>query len=402
MIPVGRIAGVAAGAAGLSAFAAPLAARGGEHDIATPTTSAAIGAGAGLAVVGGGIGAARWGEHALRPALSRGGRIGAAIGAGMLVGALSGGVMAHVTDRTQVHRQVSAARTELETERQRADAKDSSVPDLQERTSGLHELADEAESAPRARRIDDGRIDLVGAPIGAAAATLFAQYDRPNKGLWLGDQQRTVGERTFSIGPLMQELIGDQVAKRGAEAVLVEEPSRLEHVLRTKVDHASTGTVGVIDAEEAAGWYDDPDAVGEKDISWRWDSYVEELATRQELDLRERSWGLGRFSDSVPLLALVGVDSLEDARHLAHQATVGRSLMAVAVVKLPDDAPTRWALASVTADGNPHRFGSLGATFHIGGLLDERVEAVVDSAGSEWDRTQLRAPKETADESAAP
>ncbi len=331
-----------------------------------------------------GLAAARWGEHTLRSGVVRGGRGAALLGAATLGGAALGAVASLAAGRLAVTRRTNDHRSALEDERARGSELDAQVEHLSERAEGVRALVDEARPATPMRDIVDGRVDLIGAPIGPAAKHLFNAYDRHDNGLWLGDQQRTVGDRTFTIAPIVMAELGERIQSSPRTLVELGAPD-VEEIVFREVDSTRSGSTGVIDPDEADSWYDDIDSIGEKDITWRWSELLDELGADERILGSGHVWRLEPFSDEVPLLALVGVDSVDEARTFAQHAAAVTPAAAYAVVELPADAPCRYALASVAfPESSPDERATNAERSEVG-ESDERIVAVVSAAGSRLD-----------------
>lgn len=337
---VQRLAGVTAAFAGTAAFAAPLAvARDEQRNGPGPELVGAGTAAAGTVLLGGGLGVSRVAEHLLRPGLARFGRASAATGAALLAGSIAGMLGAHLADRVGHHRTMGTAREDL-------DAAD----ELGASTQRLRTLEAEAAPATVELQVDDGRIDLVGAPVSAVVTTLLAHYDLSDDGLTTGDQQRSVGDRTYSIGTVFAELAREHLQSSPGTPFVVER-DRLAEFLSTRVDGSAGGRSGIVDVAEARAWYAE-NGPGEADVTWHWDEHLDSIAmasnpTAPATDgYYERTWSISRFSTNHVMLALPGIDTASEATTIArHAAIVGRQVKAV--VELPADAPTRYALATL-------------------------------------------------------
>ncbi len=392
-----RIAKVGAAVAGLGAFTATLAA--GRTDTPDAThlmTVGAVGVGAGALTLAGGIGAARGAEAVLRPAIARGGRIAAAIGAATLAGSLLGTVAAFASPQSTILRDRVGARSDLRGAQHEREALEREAVDLRdsrrsadEKRESMQELVDEARPATIERQVDDGRVDLVGARIEPAMQALYARYDRDERdsGIWFGEQQRSVGDRTFTIAPLVTAVVGTPDLDRiEDELPRVGSPGQLAEVVSEQVDRVGSGTRGVIDVDEADVWYDTMSAPGEHDITWDYTGLLDEL---QEYGREHgRGWSVAKFAADRPLLVLVGVDSLTDAQAYAKRATWQNDIKATAVVELPEGAPARYALASVSHDGELD--DDTPKAGRVPDFFDPRIASIVDHRGNVLEPADLR------------
>jgi hypothetical protein len=354
---VQRIAGIGAAIAGVGAFTGTLLAGRGDDTPARQLLVSGGIAGAGALALGGGVGVARWGEQALRPGITRGARSAAAVGAALVAGAIAGTVTSFVADRFGQHRATDVARERRDAATARVDAAKEAAKQpgrIDDEAAHAKDLEAEAATAKVALQIDDGRVDLVGAPVSAAATSLLNQYDRDDNGLTLAEQQRTVGDKTFSIGATAARLLAAR-DKDEAGTPPIEDVGALEKFLSDTVD--TGGRSGYIDVDEARAWYGAA-GPGERNVTWGWKSHLDSIASvsqgefQASLDKdRRTTWSLGEFDDGVPMLALPGADTLEQAMNLATEAAAEQRTT-MAVVKLPDGAPTRFALASLQENGD--------------------------------------------------
>jgi hypothetical protein len=383
---VPRLAGITAGIAGVGAAGAVLAmSKSDDADGVGPELKVGLGlAAGGLLALGSGYGIAQWAETGLRPGVARAGRSGAAIGAALIAGSIVGLVGAAVASQWVDNSRTHHAREDVDAAEARvAKAADAAkeAPKVEAQAERADQLGDEAAKADVELQVDDGRIDLVGAPLSAATAAVYGQYDTGDDELYLGDQQRTVGDRTFSIGTAMNELLAPSLAKDASDTATVDRAA-FSKLLTDKVDTDAAGKSGIIDVSEAKQWYSEA-GPGELDVTWGWKQHLDSIAKtahpkQPATDATyEVTWSLGQFDPEkhTPMLALPGVETVDEAAKLARQASVWSSV-AMVVVSLPDDAPTRYALVRLQGNGN----GSyVDKDTNLKPYLSEDVRAVVDA-----------------------
>ena len=371
-----RVLVLGAAAIGAGAFGASL--QGGRNgDGGAPNTlPALVGIAAGAVALGGGIGMARLAESTLRPGFAQAGRALAAAGGAAIVGSATGLIGAYAVSRRTTHQLVD----EQARVRDAAQARIDELPEpgaaaakLDEEAAGLAALEAEAEPVEVELQVDDGRIDLVGAPVAAVALTLFNHYVASrDHGLSYRDGQRTDDEgRSFSIMPLLEDLL--DIRTQDEDDLLGVTATTVEARLRTLVD---TDESGIIEAAEARAWYD---GLGEVDVTWDWPGLLEEIGPNRHVDSEHRALSIGAWDDSTPLLAMPGYDDLDDVAEVARAIARRTSLGAVAVVELPADAPTRYALATVLHDGN-QKYGAHADAWDVSSDFHPSVVRITDGA----------------------
>ncbi len=371
-------------AVGAGAFATSLiAARPGDEHSLRPVP-ALVGIAASALAIGGGLGMAKLAEAALRPGAASAGRLIAAAGGAALVGTGTGLLAAYGLSRRVAHQRMHEPERALDAARQR----EAELPEpgaaaekLDNGTSGLEQLREETEPIDVELQVDDGRIDLVGAPVAAIARSIHDQYVLvKDQHLSLAQMQRSDGDgRTFSIAPMIEAMIGREI-DAGEWPQLT--PADIEAWLARELD---TDDSGVIDVDEAHAWYE---RTGEVDVTWDWESLLEEIGPNQHHDPETRAFTIGSWWDDTPMLALVGVEDLEAAKARARGAAAGDDRSGVALVELPAGAPATYALASLLRMGD-RSFRGIDAAADLAADFHERVVFVTDGE----DDVELDAPR---------
>jgi hypothetical protein len=307
-------------------------------------------AGVGTLGVVGGTFAARSAEQALHPTLARGGRIAAAVGAGLLGGAILGTLGSELQRAFQGRTRTDAAAERLAQEQ----ARSSTAPSADAATkdaAATRALVDDYQPAPAGSSTrlpaSDPRVDIGGATVASAAGAILRAFDSNDTGVvWTGEQQRVVHGRTLSLASAVS------LAPRHDDgAVDFAKPSELEDLITAHIDRPDTGTPGTIDDAEAAAWYG-PDGIGEKDITWDGEAAtVQRLFSEPAVSAEDAAWTLGAYAPKTgPILYLTGVDSEAAARALL-PSLVHDDLPAPVLVRLPDGAPSRFGIVSLLRNG---------------------------------------------------
>jgi hypothetical protein len=354
MTSLPRIASIAVGTIGIGAAAGRLAYdtrpadRGPDGIVAT---GAGVGAGS-LALLGG-TAAARSAEQALRPGIARAGRTTAALGAALVAGSLLGEVAARFLGVADGRRSSGDVRDELAKQQARIDAPQDATKRANSDAARYERLAEEFTPLPTTAaerpRPADGRIDLAGAPIGAAARALHQRYDvNDDDVLGLDERQRPIAAGSASIATLMSIAHAATAATAKRDEPITIKVADLEQVIADEVD--TGGITGVIDNDEATAWFG-PDGVGEKTITWDGaDAFVASVASPAHSD-EYSTYAPGPWRPGGDdILYLPGVYTESAAKEQLAGLSADRHPAAV-LVKLPEDAPTSYGVMSLLIDG---------------------------------------------------
>ena len=250
-----------------------------------------------------------------------------------------------------------------ERQQARIDAPQDATKEAQADAERYERLANEfnplpADAAARPR-VDDGRLDIAGSTIGAAARALHEAYDTNGDDLvGMDEQQRAIVGGSASIASLMADI---HRAKAGTDAQGVEPiaatVAELEQVIADRVDIG--GTEGVIDNDEAVAWFA-PDGVGEQ--ARVWDGAAGFVADIKEPVYSPKdsttTYGPGPWRPGGDdIMYLTGVTDLASAKQqLKDLSTEGNP--AALLVRLPVGAPSTYGVVSLfingKADGRPY------------------------------------------------
>ncbi len=295
-------------------------------------------------------------EQSLRPGRARSGRTVAAVGAALVAGSLIGEVAARFIGIADGRRAAGAVRDERDRQQARIDAPQDATKEANTDAERYAQLAREFQPLPSdaaARpRVDDGRLDIAGASVGAAARALHQAYDMNDDDLLgMDEQQRAIDGGSASIATLLADVYR---AKSGTDRQdgepITATVADLEQVIADRVDVG--GTNGVIDNDEATAWFG-PIGAGEKAHVWSGASAF--LASIKDPSFTPKEstakyapgpWRAG--GDDI--LYLTEADDLTTAkRQLAELSTDGNP--AALLVALPEGAPSTYGVVSLFVDG---------------------------------------------------